>query len=110
MKYDCVIVSRFDVTFDESPNIVPTKNEVHIPIGPSEESVEYVLGGLPDFFAFGDFASMNVYCTLFNDILRYHHEGHGLHPESILRKHLEFNNVPFTRFPTKIRLRNRLIV
>jgi hypothetical protein len=110
MKYDCVIVSRFDVTFDTFPYIVPKPGEIYIPIGTNKGSPEYHFGGLRDVFALGNYESMLTYCTLFNHLCGYHDSGHGLHPESILRKHLELNNLNIKRFPVMSSLRGTPIV
>jgi hypothetical protein len=105
-QYDCVIVSRFDLTFDDFPYIEPQLGEIYIPVGPYHDSPMYHYGGLRDVMALGTIDAMMKYCNLFNHLPRYYDTDYGLHPESILRTHLEQNNLRVKRFPISSRLRN----
>ena len=109
-KYDCVIVSRFDVTFKEYPIIKPEPNKIYIPVGPNADSPIYHHGGIRDLYAMGDFDVMKIYCELYEKLYCYHDSGYGLHPESILRTHLELNQIEVHRFHISSRIRDREIL
>lgn len=107
VQYDCVIRLRFDLTFenyDEFPIINPSPNTMYIPNGSDWR------GGVGDMVALSDSASMSTYSELYNWLYRYDKMGHGLHPESILRKHLEFNRLNIERFPCSFSLRGFPVV
>ena len=99
IKYDRVIKSRFDLKFDEFPDIIPEKNTVYVPSGWD------CRGGLSDLLAIADSETINKYCRLFECLKTYHDNGITLHPESVLRKHLEFQGIKIERFNLKYYLR-----
>jgi len=98
-KYDRVIKSRFDLRFDDFPDIIPEKNTVYVPSGWD------CRGGLSDLLAIGDSETIGKYCRLFECLRTYHDNCITLHPESVLRKHLEINNIKIERFDLKYYLR-----
>ena len=104
VKYDCIIRLRFDVKFDDFPLIEPTPNTMHIPVGSDWR------GGIGEMVAISDGAAMTLYSDIYNWLYRYNEMGHGLHPESILRKHLEFNHLNIERFPCKFFMRGFPVV
>lgn len=103
IRYDLVIRMRFDVTFESFPVIKPEdqprRKTIYIPQGGD------YCGGICDQVAFGDATSMDMYCDLWNEIYRYSVAGIGIHPESMLRKHLEINRLSVERFPAGLHLR-----
>ena len=90
--YDRVIKSRFDLKFNEFPDIVPEKNTVYVPSGWD------CRGGLSDLLAIADSETMNKYCNLFTYLKPYHDNNIPLHPESALRKHMEIMDIRVERF------------
>jgi len=99
IRYDIVIRLRFDVTFDDFPVIDPVRKTIYVPQGGDYE------GGLCDQVALADSVSMDMYCELWNEVYRYNTAGIGIHPESMLRKHLEVNRLDIARFPAGLKLR-----
>lgn len=104
IKYECIIRLRFDLKFDNFPVINPEANTVYIPNGSDWR------GGVGDLVAVSDRKAMSVYSDVYNWLYRYNEMGHGLHPESILRKHLEFNKLKIERFPCNFYLRGHPVV
>lgn len=99
IKYDRVIRLRFDNTFDSYPMILPECKTVYIP-----NQADH-LKGICDQHAIADTQTMDIYCELYNEIYRYITAGIGIHPESILRKHLEINRIVTSRFECGMKLR-----
>lgn len=99
IRYDVVIRLRLDVTVDTFPIIDPKRKTVYIPEGGDYE------GGYCDQVALADSVTMDIYCELWNEIYRYSTAGIGIHPESLLRKHLEVNRLDVARFPAGLKLR-----
>lgn len=99
IRYDVVIRMRFDVQFETFPIIDPKRKTVYIPEGGDYE------GGVCDQVALADSATMDLYCELWNEIYRYSTAGIGIHPESMLRKHLNINRLDIARFPAGLTLR-----
>jgi hypothetical protein len=83
-NYDVVIRTRFDLQM-ESPIdiIIPEENHIYIPKG---WDWNY---GYNDLFAIGNSESMTYYCEMFNNLLPILKTGHILHPESLLKTHLD---------------------
>jgi len=99
IRYDRIIRMRFDTTFDLLPVIEPKVKSVYIPNAADH------CGGWCDQFAIADSQTMDIYCELYNEIYRYLVAGIGIHPESILRKHLEVNRLNVERFDCVMYLR-----
>ena len=63
--------------------------------------------GYQDSFAFGSVEDMKVYNSVYNNIEHYAKNGIMIHPEYILRYHLDCNNVPFNRIDFPMLLRGK---
>lgn len=98
-KYDCVIRLRFDLQFESFPIFNPESNQVFIPERGDHR------GGINDLLAVGGGTAMDKYTSLFKNMKSYIENGVGLHPESLLRSHLEISNVQVDRFPLTYNLR-----
>ncbi|CAB4124317.1 hypothetical protein UFOVP49_155 [uncultured Caudovirales phage] len=98
-KYDCVIRMRFDLEFGSFPIIVPKKNEIYIPEGSNHR------GGINDLMALGDSDTMDKHANLFCSLNQYMNMDIGLHPESLMRSHLEQLNLDIKRFQITYKLR-----
>lgn len=99
VKYDCVIRMRFQLRFEAFPVIVPERKTVYIPAGGDHR------GGICDMISVADSQTMDIYANLYNELYLYKQAGFGLHPESILRKHLEIHRLKVERFPATVYLR-----
>lgn len=99
VRYDCIIRLRFDNTFKGFPVIDPKRKTVYIPNGGDYE------GGICDQLAIADSVTMDLYCELYNEIYRYTTGGIGIHPESMLLKHLQINRLNIERFDCDFELR-----
>lgn len=102
IRYDRVIRMRTDITVREMPDIRPTIKTLYIPTGNDHR------GGLCDLMALGDPQTMDLYCDLYNNIHRYLTLGVGLHPESLLRRHVEINRLAVERFECHLGIRSWL--
>jgi hypothetical protein len=102
VRYDRVIRMRFDNTFEGLPVIEPLPKTVYVPKGGD------YMGGLCDQFAIADSQTMDLYCDLYNEIYRYIVVGFGIHPESLLRKHLEVNRLNLIRLDCNMLLRGKI--
>lgn len=101
IRYDVVIRMRFDTSFDSFPVIEPTRKTIYIPQGGDHG------GGICDQVAIADSVAMDMYCELWNEVYRYNTAGVTVHPESLLRKHLEVNKLNVERFPAGLKLRGQ---
>lgn len=68
-----------------------------------------IVVGYVDQLAIADSPTMDLYADLYNDIYRYTVANIGIHPESILRKHIEVNRLAVERFKCGMKLRGRNI-
>jgi hypothetical protein len=103
MKYDVVIRARFDTEILHKVELNLPNNELYIPRGWNHR------GGINDLFAYGDSESMDYYASTYNSIDEYVSEGRVLHPENVLRVHLEKGNVKIIRQPIELSLRGQII-
>ncbi len=99
IRYDCIIRLRFDNSFTSFPIIEPKYKTIYIPEGGDYD------GGINDQLAIADSQTMDLYCEMHNEIYRYSYAGIGIHPESMLRKHLEINRLKVERFECGLHLR-----
>ena len=97
-KYDFVIRTRFDLEYLQ-PLELKNFNDITIPIGWDHR------GGYNDTFAYGSSEAMDYYSSLFNNLETYLNEGALLHPESILKYHLDKGPYGILRFHYPIKLR-----
>ncbi len=88
-NYDCVIRCRPDLLFETPININDFKDlsSLHVP-------TFGWYNGLNDQFAFGDSKTMDVYASCFDYIYQYSDMGVHYHPETILKHHINYWNVP----------------
>ena len=98
-KYDIVIKARFDIEILDRINLIQRDNTIHIPIGWDHR------GGYNDIFAYADSKSMDYYCSLFDYMIPYLDEGTWLHPESLLKTHLDKSDISIMRNSMKMALR-----
>ena len=98
-KYDIVIKSRFDLKILDNINFKKDYNSIFIPIGWDHRD------GYNDLFAYGDSDSMNYYCSLYDCLIQYLKEGNVIHPESLLKVHLNKSKIVLVRTPIKTSLR-----
>lgn len=103
VRYNRIIRMRFDLAFDGFPIIEPESNTIYIPEGGDHR------GGLNDLMALGDADSMKRYFEVFNNLFSYANAQMGFHPESIMRKHLEFSNLKVKRFSINYKLRGEYL-
>lgn len=90
--YDIVIRTRFDLSIDSPLNyIIPDENLLYIPKGWDWRC------GYNDVFAIGNSKSMNYYSNTFNNLIQILNYGHILHPESLLKVHLDMGGLQIIR-------------
>lgn len=88
--YDLFIRCRFDLQMYQ-PLVYDGLEGITIP-----EGYDY-RQGIQDQLAWGDQKSMDVYCDLINRVEDYAREGFEIHPEGVLRMHLERYAVQINR-------------
>jgi hypothetical protein len=96
-QYDLVIKIRSDATLQdpiplESCYNFVTQNPTTII---TSHYHTYGFGVMPinDWFAIGNQKSMNIYCSVFPNLIKYCKAGLLLHPESLLASHLILNDI-----------------
>jgi len=99
-KYDIVIKSRFDLKLIDTVDLKLVHDSIFIPIGWDH------LDGYNDLFAYGDSDSMDYYFNLHDNVLGYLKSGIELHPESLLKYHLEIGFTDVYRFYLNAKLRD----
>jgi len=83
-KYDIVIRTRFDLKIDSKVEyIIPNENQIYIPKGWDWRE------GYNDLFAIGNSYSMGYYSNLYFSLVNMLNSGHVLHPELLLKSHLD---------------------
>jgi hypothetical protein len=102
-KYDVVIKSRFDLQIIDEINLKLPNNSIHIPIGWDN------MDGYNDLFAYGDSESMDYYCSLYDNLIDYIDMDIPIHPEYMLKFHLNKGNSNIYRFPLKLKLREMIV-
>jgi hypothetical protein len=98
-EYDIVIKSRFDLKILDNINFKKDFNSIFIPIGWDHRD------GYNDLFAYGDSKSMDYYCNLYNYLINYLKDGHLIHPETLLKVHLNKSKIVLVRTSIKTSLR-----
>lgn len=102
-KYDIVIRTRFDLKILNEFDLKNRKSSIHIPIGWDHR------GGFNDLLAYGDSVSMDYYCELYDKLTKYHDEGNRIHPEKMLKLHLDKSKqILVLRVPLKNSLRGMI--
>lgn len=102
-KYDLVVRSRFDTELLNSVTLKDLPNSIFLPIGADHR------GGYNDLFAYGKSDNMNYYTSLYNNLLQYITDGELIHPERLLKQHLD-NKIDFELMRTNIPLKLRGIL
>jgi hypothetical protein len=98
-EYDVVIKSRFDIEFKNTVLLKKLDNSIFIPIGSDHR------GGYNDLVAYGSSNTMNYYCSTYTHITQYIEDGCVIHPERILKHHLDKNEFIFYRTHIPMMLR-----
>lgn len=101
--YDRVIRMRFDLMFDMFPIIEVEPDSVYVPAGFDHR------GGINDLLSLGTRETMEKICDLFSNLVQYAESGVGMHPESVLRTHMERCGLAINRFPLKYKLRGEYV-
>jgi len=100
-KFDYVIYYRADIDNTEDLVLRPVEpNTVYIPAYPNESSRNIDVDGINDQIAYGSFATMKIYCSIFFSLEEMCNQyGVLFHPELYLKKFLIDRNkiqvVPF---------------
>jgi hypothetical protein len=102
-KYDVVIRARFDTEILNKVELKLVQNSIFIPIGSDHR------GGYNDLFAYGSSNTMDYYCSTFDNLIQYIIDGELIHPECLLRYHLDKHNFTFIRTNIPLKLRGRLV-
>ena len=102
-KYDIVIRTRFDIEILEEVELRNWNNSLFIPMGSDHRD------GFNDFLAYGKSHIMDYYCSNFHNLVDYIKEGELIHPERLLRKHLQNYDCTFIRTHMPMRLRGVLV-
>ena len=89
-NFDVVIRSRFDLQIED---VLPLEivNGITVPEG------QDWLSGLNDQLAWGDIGNMVWYMSLFDFVVDYNKSGVPVHPETMLRHHLNVRNISIFR-------------
>lgn len=107
--YDVVIRTRPDVSLSDKLDLQyvfeQLKLEGNTVIIPQNKRCGYGVY-ICDLFGISTSANMNVYSDLYNQALDHHSRGVIFHPETMLARHLEFNNLRYTTLGFNIEFRN----
>jgi hypothetical protein len=101
-EYDIVIKTRPDIQIEQPIEFIkPSNNTIYIPKGWDWSE------GIGDLMAYGDFKTMNNYCTLFYDFKTIIKEMDRINPERILKTYLEkFDEIKIERPEIDLTLRD----
>jgi len=101
-EYDIVIKTRPDIQIEQPIEFIkPSNNTIYIPTGWDWSE------GIGDLMAYGDFKTMNNYCTLFYDFKTIIKEMDRINPERILKTYLEkFDEIKIERPEIDLTLRD----
>jgi hypothetical protein len=101
MIFDRVIRMRFDSDFEGKVlDLTKLTDDICIPEG------EDWCYGINDQFALGSSQGMDIYSCLFNNLERL--QCCKYHPETMFRKHLEYEQVQIRRFNFNVVINNRI--
>jgi hypothetical protein len=93
-QYDVILRYRTEVCYQipfKIPDVI-TPNTVYIPNN-------YDWGGINDQIAYGDLESMKTYTELYDNIINYNQNYKiAIHPETLLKYHLQKNKMNIVRF------------
>lgn len=104
--YDCVIRFRGDL-FVENPLPVDTFTNLNTVFFSNYGH----FGGISDQFAYGNSSIMDIYSSLYSNIQKYLEEGAPMHPEKLMKYHIEASKLPYTKVNVRyvIRRANGLV-
>lgn len=102
-NYDLVVRCRFDTEIINPVVLKDLPNSIFIPIGSDWR------GGYNDLFAYGKSNSMNYYTSLFNNLPMWIQESNFIHPERLLKYHLDKMNFELMRTNIPLKLRGVLM-
>jgi hypothetical protein len=102
-KYDVVIRTRFDIEILEEVALRNWNDSLFIPMGSDHRD------GFNDFLAYGKSHIMDYYCSNFHHLVDYIKGGELIHPERLLRRHLQDFKCTFIRTYMPMRLRGVLV-
>ncbi len=93
IDFDVIIKFRGDLNSNSiiSLNNALDKSSVYIPKG-------FDYNGINDQIAFGNFETMKIYCSCVDKIINYCKNKVVFHPETLLKHHLNENNIKINRF------------
>lgn len=93
IEFSVIIKFRGDLKSNSviSLNNILDNSSVYIPNG-------FDYGGINDQIAFGNFEAMKVYCNCVDEIINYCKNRIKFHPETLLKHHLDKNNIKINRF------------
>lgn len=98
-EYDVVIRTRPDVAvlgeLDADYLMSHLDNDNNLMIMPRNKRCGYYGVMICDLFGIGSSKTMTTYCDLYNQALDHHKAGCIFHPETLLAKHLQFNNIRY---------------
>ena len=93
-QYDLILRYRTEICYTNPfkiPDVIKP-NTVYIPNN-------YDWGGINDQIAYGDLKSMKTYTELYDNIINYNQNDNiRIHPETLLKHHLQKNKVNIVRF------------
>jgi len=102
-EYDIVIRNRLDISFVKPVDIFDN-DCLNVPMGGD------FCQGLMDLFAYGNAHCMTTYKNLFNSVEDYILKDNVyFHPETLLKHHVQKNNLKLNRFECPIVLRNQIL-
>ena len=99
IKFDCILYYRADINAETPIQInMPLTNTIYIPEG-------YDWHGVNNQVSYGDYDSMSKYVMLDNNLQKLCGGRKVIfHPETLLKRHLEDENMQIVRFPFKYKL------
>ena len=100
-KYDYVIKGRFDIKLHNDLHLDPNLNTICVPPGYDWR------GGVNDVFAWGGRDAMEWYSSMFMHLEEYILTMNFFHPETLLRRHLEFGPYNLDRPDLHVSLRGK---
>ena len=103
--YDVIIKTRTDLLYD---------SKIDVDLNSMESGTVYIpdrndSNGYCDWFAMGKHDAMSVYCSLYLKVGDYMKQNVPLHPEIMLKHHLNSNNISVKRFDHKWSLHRTFI-
>jgi len=96
IPFDVIVKFRSDINTTSKfpyPTSIPEDNTIYVP-------EEYHYSGINDQIAYGNYESMRIYCSVYDNIYKYcTTDDVTFHPETLLKYHLDSNNITVKTFP-----------